>query len=327
MRASRQTGVALVAVLMIIALVVVIAVNMTSRLQLQLQRQQNVQQQQQAYWYALGAEQFSMVLLSRSVVGQETVNLSQDWALTGASFPVDDGNIAGEMKDLRACFNLNALQNQPSANGRAEQSAAQKAFTRLLEITEVELTMPAEYLTARIGDWLDEDSMLSSAGSAEDDDYAALQFPYYAANNLMASVSELRAILDITPADYQALTPYVCVVPEDNRLLLNVNTLTEDTAVLLAALIPELTVQGAQDVIAERPEEGFASVDEVFASSTLAAITVPDEAKSMLSVKSDRFELTATTSYLDSGFVLTSVLQINENNQVRVLARRFGGQG
>ena len=324
----KQQGVALVAVLMIIAIVVVIAVNMTGRLQLQLQRQQNIQQQQQAFWYAMGAEQFARVLLSRTLAGQETVHLGQDWALSGASFPVENGTIAGDISDLRSCFNLNALQNVvPASGGRVEQTAAQKAFVRLLELKASELSIPAEYLSARLGDWLDEDSLLSSAGSAEDDDYAALRFAYYSANTLMASVSELRVILDITAADYQLLAPLVCVVPEDNSLLLNVNTLTEDSAVLLAAVIPELSEQAALDIIAERPEQGFASLDELFALPQLSSITVPDDAKSLLSLKSDSFQLTATTAYLESGFVLTSVLKINDNNQVKVLARRFGGQG
>ncbi|HEY9040968.1 MAG TPA: type II secretion system minor pseudopilin GspK [Rheinheimera sp.] len=324
----HQQGVALVAVLMIIAIVVVIAVNMTVRLQLQLQRQQNVQQQQQAFWYAMGAEQFAKVLLSRTLAGEESVNLGQDWALQGATFPVENGTIAGDIIDLHSCFNINALQNVSAQNGnRNEQSPAQKAFLRLLELKGSELSMPAEYLVARLGDWLDEDSLLSTAGSAEDDDYASLQFPYYAANGLMASVSELRVILDLTPADYQLLAPYVCVIPENSGLVLNVNTLTEDTAVLLAALIPELTEQGAADVIAGRPEEGFATIEEVFGSEALAGITVPDEVKTMLSVKSDSFQLTATAAYLESGFILTSVLKLDENNQVKVLARRFGGQG
>ena len=117
-----------------------------------------------------------------------------------------------------------------------------------------------------MADVIDSDqACASSAGSAEDDDYAALRFAYYSANTLMASVSELRVILDITAADYQLLAPLVCVVPEDNSLLLNVNTLTEDSAVLLAAAIPELSEQAALDIIAERPEQGFTSLDELFA--------------------------------------------------------------
>jgi len=96
---------------------------------------------------------------------------------------------------------------------------------------------------------------------------------------------------------------------------------------LLAALIPELTEQSAQEIIADRPEQGFGTVDELFALPALAGMTVEDDVKNMLTVKSDSFQLTATAAYLESGFILTSVLKINDNNQVSVLARRFGGQG
>ncbi|KKO44601.1 type II secretory pathway protein [Arsukibacterium ikkense] len=324
-----QRGAALITVLMILAIVVVIAVNMTGRLQLQLQRQENLQQQQQAFWYAMGAEQFARVLLSRSLSGQETVNLEQDWAQSGASFVVADGNIAGEITDLQACFNLNALQQagQRGPSGRIEQTPAQRSFNRLLELVATDLSMPAEYLTARIHDWLDEDSLLSTAGSAEQDDYAALQFPYYSANSLMVSVSELRMILDVTPADMQLLLPYICVVPEQSQLLLNINTLTEQTAVLLAAVVPELTEADALDIIADRPEQGFSSVDELFALPQLAGKEIPADVKALLTIKSSYFQLLATTSYLESGFVLTSIFRVDNENTVRVLARRFGGQG
>lgn len=326
---KKQTGVALIAVLMVIAIVVIIAATMTSRLRLQIQRQQNIQQQNQAFWYAMAAEQFSKVLLARTVVGEETVNLSQDWALQGATFPVDNGSIAGEITDLRSCFNLNALQNLSNNNrqARAEFSASQQAFQRLLELKLTDLSMPPDYLTARIADWLDEDSLLMTSGSAEGSDYASLAYPYYAANTLMVSTSELRVILDLTPADYQALVPYVCVVPEDNRLLINVNTLTEETAVLLAALIPELTEDAAIALINDRPETGFASIEEITTSSQLANIALSDAVKSMLVLNSEYFKLTATAAYLESGFVLTSVLKKTNTNKIKVLARRFGDQG
>ncbi|MAA94875.1 MULTISPECIES: type II secretion system minor pseudopilin GspK [unclassified Arsukibacterium] len=324
-----EGGAALITVLMIVAIVVVIAVNMTGRLQLQLQRQHNLQQQQQAFWYAMGAEHFARVLLSRSLSGEETVNLKQDWAQSGASFVVTDGNIGGEITDLQACFNLNALQQagQRGPSGRIEQTAAQRSFTRLVELVATDLSMPAEYLMARVHDWLDEDSLLSTAGSAEEDDYAALQFPYYTANSLMVSVSELRQILDITPADLQMLLPFVCVIPENTQYQLNINTLTEQTAILLAALIPELTEADAIDLIAERPENGFNSIDELLALPQLAGIEMADDVKALLAVKSSYFQLLATTSYLESGFVLTSIFRVDDENTVRVLARRFGGQG
>lgn len=326
---KKQRGVALLTVLMIVAIVAVIAVSMSGRLQLQLQRQQNLQQQQQAFWYAMGAEAFTRVLLRRSLQGEETVHLGQDWAQQGASFVVDDGQIAGEIRDLQSCFNLNALQLQPdrTQGAQIQQTLAQRTFQRLLEQVAPELSMPAEYLTARVSDWLDEDSLLNTAGGAEQDDYASLQFPYYTANSLMVSETELRLMLDITPADYQLLLPYICVVPQSTALKINVNTLTEETAVLLSALLPELSLTQAQEAILSRPEEGFSDIASFLQSSPLAGITVPEDVKSVLTVKSEHFKLLATTAYLESGFRLTVIFKREENNAIRVLARRFGGQG
>lgn len=325
----RQRGVALLTVLMIVALVAVIAIAMSGRLQLQLQRQQNLQQQEQAFWYGMAAEAFAKVLLRRSLQDQDTVHLGQDWAQQGASFVVENGNIAGEIQDLHSCFNLNVLQQQPerSQSGRIQPTLAQRSFQRLLEQVAPELSMPAEYLTARISDWVDTDSLLNTAGGAEQDDYAGLQFPYYTANSLMVAESELRLILDLTPADYQLLLPYICVIPQNTNFKINVNTLSEESAVILAALLPELSQEQAQEVILSRPEEGFTDIDSFLQHSVLAGLTISDEVKAVLSVKSEYFKLQATTAYLESGFRLTVIFKREENDTIKVLARRFGGQG
>jgi general secretion pathway protein K len=323
----RQAGVALVVVMMVVAFVVIIAVAMSGRLQLQLQRQLNLQQQQQAYWYGRAAEQASIRLLKSTVADKETVNLSQDWAKLGATFPVDNGSITGKLIDLQSCFNLNNLQRpgdqQQVGSG---QTISQKAFQRLLELKATDLSMPAEYLTARISDWLDADSVLQTAGGAEQDDYAALQMPFYTANSLMGAASELRVILDITPADYELLRPWVCVIPKMNSSKLNINTVSVDNAALIAAFIPELDEGAAADLLSGRPEEGFATLDEVWASPQLASISVTDEVKAMMSVNSNYFVLETTVTYMDTIFNLASVLVIDDKKNVKVIARRFGGQ-
>lgn len=324
---QRQSGVALVVVMMIVALVVVIAVGMSGRLQLQLQRQQNLQQQQQAYWYGIAAEQAAMQLLKRSVAGKETVNLSQDWAKLGATFPVDSGSITGKLIDLQSCFNLNNLQRTAERQQvGAGQTPSQQAFQRLLELKATDLSMPAEYLTARISDWLDADSLLQIAGGAEQDDYASLQLPFYTANSLMGSASELRVMLDLTPADYELIRPWVCVIPRVSNSKLNINTVTAENAALIAALIPELDEAAASDLIGSRPEEGFASLDEVWTNPALASISVTDEVKAMMTITSGYFVLETTVTYMDTVFNLASVLVIDEQQKVKVIARRFGGQ-
>ncbi|OBP13268.1 type II secretory pathway protein [Rheinheimera sp. SA_1] len=363
-RKQQQQGVALIAVLMVVALVVVIAVSMSGRLQLQLQRQLNLQDRQQALWLALGAEEFSRNLLKRTAVGKDTVNLSQEWAAQGATFPVEQGSISGKITDLQSCFNLNSLQKaqepqqpgnnqdpnqdqeqgenqrqdqqagneskdktpQPNAKGGAPQTPAQLSFQRLLEQSASELSMPAEYLVARLTDWLDADTALQSAGGAEENDYAALEFPYYTANSLMVSKSELRVLLDMTAADYALVAPLVCVIPQQSVLQLNVNTITEQQATLLSGLISGLSEDDAQALIAARPEKGYENLDQFFASSQLSGLQLSDESKTLFSVTSSYFQAELTVQLADSSFKLTSVLKVNDN-QVQVVARRFGGQG
>ncbi len=371
----RQSGVALIAVMMVVALVVVIAVSMSGRLQLQLQRQLNLMERQQALWLALGAEEFSRQLLKTSIAGKETVNLSQPWAAEGATFPVEQGSISGKITDLQGCFNLNALQlpakngsgqngrnsdaernreGEQNANGEGQNGAAdnnpqqnqnnpqlasrnnrtgqqatpaQQAMQRLLEQSASDLTMPAEYLVARLTDWLDADNQLQSAGGAEENDYAALEFPYYSANSLMVSKSELRQILDVTPADYALVAPLVCVIPQQSLLQLNVNTVTEAQAAVLAGMIPGLALDDAQSLIAGRPEKGFDSLDQFWASSQFSGLVIPDDVKTMFSVKSRFFQAELTVQLADSSFKLTSVFKVDDNQAVQVVARRFGGPG
>lgn len=370
---QRQQGVALIAVMMVVALVVVIAVGMSGRLQLQLQRQINLQDRQQALWLALGAEEFSRRLLKRTAVGKDNVNLSQDWAAKGATFPVEQGTISGTLTDLQSCFNLNALQKpqrqqnnnngrpagqpgQPDAAqpedpqpGQAEQAAteppanaeangtpgpdgkpqlpAQLAFQRLLEQSAPELSMPAEYLAVRLTDWLDSDNVLQNAGGAEENDYAGLEFPYYSANSLMVSKSELRLLLDMTAADYALVAPLVCVIPQQDLLQLNVNTISEQQAPVLAALIPGLQQDAAVDLINSRPEKGYSNVDEFWSSSQLSTLSVPANIKSMFDIRSRYFQAELTVQLPDSSFKLTSVFRVDDNQAVQVVARRFGGPG
>lgn len=359
---ARQQGVALIAVMMVVALVVVIAVGMSGRLQLQLQRQLNLMERQQSLWLALGAEEFTRQLIKSSAAGKDTVNLSQPWAVEGATFPVEQGSISGKITDLQGCFNINSLGQQPQNNGTNNngneqngngatpengaaqpkneqnqqpnnnrtgqvQTPAQQAMQRLLEQSAGDLSLPAEYLVARLTDWLDADNQLQSAGGAEENDYAALEFPYYSANGLMVSKSELRQILDVTPADYALVAPLVCVIPQQPLLQLNVNTITDAQAAVLAGMIPGLSVDDAQSLIASRPEKGFENLEQFWASSQLSGLAVADNIKTMFSVKSRFFQAELTVQLADSSFKLTSVFKVDDNQAVQVVARRFGGPG
>lgn len=118
---GRQRGMALLVVLLILSVMVIIASNMSGRLQLELRRTANITTGKQAWWYALSAEALvSKVLTQDFKDNPEVVNLSQNWARKNTVFPVDDGQLKGEVTDLQSCFNLNSLSVASKAGSGEE---------------------------------------------------------------------------------------------------------------------------------------------------------------------------------------------------------------
>ena len=62
---QKQSGVALLVVLLVVALVSIIATEMGGRLQLQVKRAANIKDSNQAYWYAMGAEEYAQIAINR----------------------------------------------------------------------------------------------------------------------------------------------------------------------------------------------------------------------------------------------------------------------
>lgn len=99
-----------------VAIISVVAAQMVERLQLHIARSGNYVGLKQAYWYALGAETLAKQLIKDAGrKGKDGMfHLGQDWAKEGMAFPVDGGTIAGEIKDLQSCFNLNSVRDPNS---------------------------------------------------------------------------------------------------------------------------------------------------------------------------------------------------------------------
>lgn len=334
---KRQQGVALITVMLIVALCAVIASQMTARLQMQMQRSANIAFNQQAYWYAMGAEAFTKRVLITAFEGDKDVtHLGQIWAQGETTYPVDFGDISGEIKDLQSCLNLNALRApfiKPSTTGTSSRTTtgnnnkapARLAFEALLINLQLEDVnqFEAESMADALTDWLDEDSSISSAGGAEDNDYASREFPYLAANQYLASVNELRVIEHFTPKIINAIKPYVCVIPGSEEHKININTLRADQPELLQALL-DSTLDEAQEILSAREEDGFSSIDDFFKSPELTKINDVDSKKDQFVVDSEYFTLKASASFNNSFFAMTSVMKITNNKYIDVISRTIG---
>lgn len=333
--AAKQApkGVALITVMLIIALIAILATQMTARLQLQMQRTTNIGSNQQAYWYAMGAEAFAKRILIQSFEDDaEVTHLGQMWAQGENTFPVDFGEITGEITDLNSCFNLNALRvdvdsdedNNNSAT-TVKKSPARSAFEELLIAINIEGvgSFEAEYMADALTDWLDADGSISGSGGAEDNDYASKEFPYLAANNYLASIGELRVVEHFTVDVIEKLKDYACILPDTNMYKININTIAQDQPEILVAMLG-ISQNEASQALSSRGEEGFKNIDEFFALKELVEAKIAPEKKQFFAVKSEYFKLKTTASFNNSYFALNTIMKVDDKNNINVISRIIG---
>ncbi|MGL5600937.1 MAG: type II secretion system minor pseudopilin GspK [Silvania sp.] len=289
---KQQRGVALLVVLLLLAAMTLLASQMMGRYRQMWQRSHTLLQQVQLRELMLGGEAFVARVLYQDLLDSPHVtSLAQYWATQRNVWPINEVALQAEIRDEQACFNLNSLQNhderQPDTLSRYRESV----FIALLQGLEVE-DLRARQLAANLEDWLDSNRDPQLLG-AEDNEYMALNPPYLPANQPMQDLSELRAVKGVDARVYQALRPYLCVLPERD-LAVNINTLQDSQALLLSALFTgSLSLQAAEDLIKHRPAEGWTSV-EAFLAQVAGENERPDstEITRSLTVKSDYFVAT-----------------------------------
>jgi general secretion pathway protein K len=346
---KKQQGIALITVMLIVALCAIIASQMTIRLQTQMQRSTNISFNQQAYWYAMGAEELAKRLLMKAFKDEpEITHLEQVWAQEERSFPVDFGEISGEITDLQACLNLNALHpkavtkedtkqqkkkspatkskvdvnktNAPAAPPKRKINNKQLPAATVLEALIVNLNIEgvgdfeAEAMVNALTDWLDGDDLITSSGGAEDNDYASREFPYLAANSYLGSVNELRLIENFTPAVILALTPYVCVIPQNNQHKININTLDAELPELLQALI-DSSLDDAQQILSARDSAGFENVQDFLNLPEVTAVALKSWQTGQFEVDSEYFSLKANARFNNSYFAMQSILKVDKSQK------------
>lgn len=323
---KNQSGVALIVVLLLLAIMVTIAAQMSERLFIQFHRAENQLNHQQAYWYSIGVEALAKAGIEEAYKDGDTINLSQMWATEETTYPLDYGEAFGGVKDKQACFNLNALSNiEPSADPSVRPFLV-TVWMNLLESVEVENYL-AEVIADSSWEYMDADDVVRSSSGVEDSTYQSFKPPYLAPNGWIADVSELRAINGVTAEVFKAVSPLTCAIPTANWYL-NVNTLQPEQANILVALFsPNLSESDAQEVLENRPFDGWASVEDFLSESAINRVdeNIKTKAKPYLSIDSQFFELDTQVLVEESRVRVRSLLHSSDKKVVNVIRRQYGG--
>tara|TARA_R110000823_G_scaffold91174_7_gene201175 strand:+ start:1356 stop:2378 length:1023 start_codon:yes stop_codon:yes gene_type:complete len=329
---GRQRGAALIVALLVFAVCAALVVAMRGEFQRYFQRNANLLLAEQVNAYLRGAEQLATVALLVDRDRDKTAerprdDLTEIWAQPAQPYALDNGGwMQGSLEDLQGRFNLNALAQQAQEGpGEIRFSPEQKQFIRLLQaLDDLELSeYEAILITHAVGDWIDADRRVSPNG-AEDDYYAALSPAYRTANRPMASVSELRAVANVTPEVYQALAPWVTVWPADPAPL---NIHTAPATVLRSINAKEnlspLSEDEAIALVEYRRETGFVDKRDFLENPVFQGKGDMEEVAGLLGERSAYFLLRAEAEVADRNMRLYSVLE-RRNRAVTALARASG---
>jgi general secretion pathway protein K len=164
-----------------------------------------------------------------------------------------------------------------------------------------------------------------SQSGAEDADYESLPKPYLAANAPMINISELRLVNGFSPQWIEQLKPYLCAIPQYTTLKINVNTVTEENAVILAAMTG-VPLADMQALVASRTPDGFQTPADFFADPRVANANIDPNRQPWFDVKTEYFQLRTKTQYNNATFNMLTVFKV-DNNTASVVKREFGGAG
>ena len=318
----REHGAALIFVLLIVATLSIIAVQVNEQLRFNVKRLDNQRQNNQAYWYALGGEQLALSLLGQ-IGEEERTHLGQAWATEDAVFPIEGGLLQGRITDATACFNLNnLLVVRKAGEAEAAETAYEKQFVSLLELYGMERARALQ-LRDRVQDWIDEDPQPHGLYGAEDLDYSDRDPAFQAANRFIVNASELNLLMEFESKEADALNRVFCSLPKTGTTM-NVNTLKEDQAPLLVAVLAStINLEEAVQLLKQRPEGGWESVDQFLSDPALAGKELPEDYRDKLAVQSGFFHATINVLYRDTQFSLISQMTI-ANKKASVQSRRYG---
>jgi len=342
--AKQQQGAAIIIAMFIFSLVAIAAVAMADRQTFDIRRTQNLIYYDQAYTYALGAELYAQ----QAIANDQDPNLDYYGENNGDNFltkpvagEVEGGKIIGYIRDASARFPVN---NLVKADGEKNEAYV-TAFQRLVDsLTSGDACGGQGSFNPDLAnvllDWIDKDET-TEVGGAEDGDYLKLErSPHRAANQWMASITELRELNNVIAEEYNCIagdgqTPPLINTIRELDVPININTAPPQ---VIMSLYNKIDDKILQDLITDRDTNPYKNVNDFInklekelafdtndpkQSDELKAFHDLMEKTLKLAVNSQYFETTVTVDVGGVVLNMTSLLK-RDGKKVTTLQRSIG---
>lgn len=325
-RFDPQRGAALLTVLMIVAAMSVAALAITKAVTDATQRSRALDAQAQLALYAVSAEEVAKARMSEVLAPLENKLFAELPGLGEPQIiPVEGGVFSVTARDATNCFDINSLTAGGEGGRLVANATAQRVYQSLLSAAvEDGYASDLAALVASLTDWMDSNAVPGSGG-AEDSYYLSEVPSYRTSGQKLANIEELRAIRGYTPDIMQRIAPLICALPDGTitqQQQLNINTLTEAQAPLLQAILSDaLSLDDVRSVIANRPQGGWASVEDLLEDSVVKRIDPTRIQVDRLGVVSSLVEVSANVSYRGHDMTMRYLFEAVPGRPIRTLRR------
>ncbi|MEO0465739.1 MAG: type II secretion system minor pseudopilin GspK [Pseudomonadota bacterium] len=322
---DSERGAALLSILMVVAAMSIAALIAVEAIARATRLASITNDRSVAFWYTRSAEAAGSSLVSELLqLTEGRLADNTPWVGAPITFPIDEGVIVAQLDDASNCFNLNALADRQDEIWIVENAQ----FTKLKLLFEAQGfgAYETDQMAESIADWIDSDT-LSRPNGAEDTYYTALEPAYRSAAGPLENVRELLAIGPFTPERYEAVRRLVCVRDSTDQSVLNLNTLTDETAPLLVSLFSEeIQPEVARRLVEDRPLGGWQSVEQFLEAEQVSAIEESYRDPASIDVVSTYFEINGTVSLSLLATRFELLYEVDNLGRGALVWRRYGDE-
>ncbi|WP_067586793.1 type II secretion system minor pseudopilin GspK [Endozoicomonas ascidiicola] len=318
---DKQSGIALIYVLLIFLLITAVASEIVTNLWLHTEKNTHYLERVQAKHYAMGAEQFVAMLLEQDFQ-QDKQNermadsFNEDWNVRTVDYDVEQGKIELQVIDEQGLFNLNALAQPPGQEGKSREQSGPDYLAMFENLLQSQSMDPE--LAKKVRQWVSQAQQKGVPESAADAVYLSLDPPRRVAQMPMVSVTELLLVDGFSQPNVEKLLSYITVIPVTAKM--NINTAPSE---VIRSINNNITEGDVLLINQSREYTGLATMDELNRQVALAgkAGMFPEN---VVGFFSQYFSVQIKATYRDSTFYLKTLLYRNNEGHVQVIGREVG---
>ena len=315
----NKPGVILITTLLIVMILSIISMQISKNFYISLKREAYLDFKNLSHQMLMSSEKQAIKSLQKNIKPfQSKLTLNDSLLNNKFYFQNDLMVLEVSVLDASNCFNLNSLF-KPSGNSyeiRPLYKAWLKRYLKLKQFNEADI----ESFIDQLVDWVDHDNQPLNFG-AENYFYIgpASKISQFTPKRLLVDISEINNFPIMERMDYRDLITNLCVLPNRNNQIININSLVQSDSLLIAAFFDEENLEYTASQILNMPKNGYDDVN-VFIDQFNQASKFPSQ---VLSINSQTFRLQSDIINENFSANLETLVILDISNSAEVLSRTF----